>query len=676
MASNLNEYYKSQGKALPSVTERQGVASQAGISNYTGTAEQNASLLGYLTKLPSQSGNNVITSENLTPEKLVTTKPTVPDTNANGMIATVGSLAESNKKALEADQKQYNVESTAYAKALKDFGDQGAFQEKVIKDQGVDVAKNNRNRFLSQIEAEQNSVISRIEEIRKNPRGMTEAGVQQEIDRVQQQSATKLARYGIGLSAASRDYESAANIANRLIESNSDKLKADIESRKFVLDQLGTKLATEKSNALSLELKRIDREDSLIKTAITEATKSANDGFANGEAVSNAVQKLISGEISLSEFDTAIGNFDSQNGILGGKYDITTYATDPKHEQRVQSIYDTIGTISDSNDANEAIKSLSSNSPITGTMVMNASQSYNVDPAAIIAIMQQDSSLGTAGLGVKTKNPGNVGNDDSGRTVTFNSWQEGVNAVGKWLSNHKATNVYRGEFKDTINTVTQATSESQESKRKNAEIIKKAVAEKKYGVAYKQVENTVSKILTGENKTQYDAKRVALPSILDLKEKLLAYKDSGGQTGLLKGTYEKIYNKLGEVKDEKYKALATDLRISLQRYRKDLSGAAFSAQEAKDYESVNPAGTNSLDLNLSIIEGMSDNFKRTIDSTVNTYAGDEVQQLRQISEGTVPPARSLSSVNKFETNSNNPLPFIGVNLGNNDFFGRLSNLGF
>lgn len=52
--TTLNEYYTSQGQALPSVSARQGAAAQAGIQNYTGTAAQNTQLLGYLQSSGSQ----------------------------------------------------------------------------------------------------------------------------------------------------------------------------------------------------------------------------------------------------------------------------------------------------------------------------------------------------------------------------------------------------------------------------------------------------------------------------------------------------------------------------------------------------------------------------------------------------------------------------------------------
>jgi hypothetical protein len=55
----------------------------------------------------------------------------------------------------------------------------------------------------------------------------------------------------------------------------------------------------------------------------------------------------------------------------------------------------------------------------------------------ILAIMQQDSTFGTAGKAVRTKNPGNVGNTDSGATKAFRDWQEGVMAVAQNLAKRK-----------------------------------------------------------------------------------------------------------------------------------------------------------------------------------------------------------------------------------------------
>lgn len=656
MASNLNEYYQSIGQTLPSVSDRTGTATKAGITGYTGTAEQNASLLGYLQKTPNQSGNNVMTSDNLTPEKPIETKPVVPDTSSAGISGGISSLVDTTKANITKEEADYQAKSSDYAKALKDFGDQGTFQEQVYKDQGVDTSKKIRDNFLSQIEQEQKSTADRLDQIRKTFNGTT-GGANAEMERVQRESANRLANYGIGLSAASRDYETASSIATRLIQSNTDKLKADIESRQFVLGQLGTKLATEKSNAFNLQLKQIDKEDNYLKDAIKTATDGAKDGTIDGGTAFDAVKDLTSGKISISQFYTKLGVNNTLGNVNG--YDITSYATDPEHEVKVQSIFDTLGEIKNDEDATSTIKHLAPNSPITGTMIMNSANKYHVDPKVMISLMQQDSSLGTAGLGKKTNNPGNVGNDDAGNIQKFDTVADGVDAVAKWLNNHRSKGIYRGEFEGTLDTVVNAVNGVPEVTRK-AQLanLKKYIANGDYPTAYTQIVNTVANSLPAEQKTQFVAKRDALPSIDALTSKLQAYTAAGGSTGILKGKYEDIAGKLGQVQDQKFKALATDLKIALQQYRHDLSGSAFSTQEASDYASVNPAGSNSLDLNLSLLQGMKDNFKRTVDSTVDGVAGDGAKYIREYAETGRTPQTSNTPAASYSTPSGNSFTII------------------
>ena len=123
----------------------------------------------------------------------------------------------------------------------------------------------------------------------------------------------------------------------------------------------------------------------------------------------------------------------ASKGIVAG-YDIKSYATNPKHEVNVANIYSRIPNISTSASVDEYISKVAKNSPVTGQAVISAAQKYGVDPKMILAIMIEDSSLGTAGKAVKTKNPGNVGNDDTGALRNYASWDDGVMAVAKNLS--------------------------------------------------------------------------------------------------------------------------------------------------------------------------------------------------------------------------------------------------
>lgn len=126
-------------------------------------------------------------------------------------------------------------------------------------------------------------------------------------------------------------------------------------------------------------------------------------------------------------------------GIVAG-YDITNYATDPTHEKKVYDIYQKmqkLGTINDPTSLQAYIQYKVKNSPIKGNDVYDAAKQFGVDPLLVISLMQQDSAIGTTGKAVKTRNPGNVGNTDSGGTQVFKSWRDGVFAVAKNLSKRK-----------------------------------------------------------------------------------------------------------------------------------------------------------------------------------------------------------------------------------------------
>ncbi len=122
-----------------------------------------------------------------------------------------------------------------------------------------------------------------------------------------------------------------------------------------------------------------------------------------------------------------------------GEYDITSYATDPLHEEKIMNILSKMEVMDSSEKIDHYINRKYSSSPVTGEMIVSAASAYNVDARLMMAIMEQDSSFGTAGKAVRTLNPGNVGNDDSGNTRTYESWQEGVTAVAAWLSRHRVS---------------------------------------------------------------------------------------------------------------------------------------------------------------------------------------------------------------------------------------------
>jgi len=153
----------------------------------------------------------------------------------------------------------------------------------------------------------------------------------------------------------------------------------------------------------------------LKSNGLTDDQIDADLGFKKVGSVTNKASKVVAG------------------------YDISSYATDPQHEMKVARIYQSTPAFKSPTDIDMAIRKVAPKSRITGSMIATAANTYGVDPKMVYAMMLQDSSLGTAGMGARNNNPGNIGQfDNLNRPVAgYKTMQDGVNAVAKWLSKKK-----------------------------------------------------------------------------------------------------------------------------------------------------------------------------------------------------------------------------------------------
>lgn len=124
------------------------------------------------------------------------------------------------------------------------------------------------------------------------------------------------------------------------------------------------------------------------------------------------------------------------NYVVDG-IDTKNYATDPNHLSAIKSIIGNLSGINTTQQIDAYIKKVAPKSPVTATMVQNAAAKWGVPAQMILATIQQDSSFGTAGKAVRTNNPGNVGNTDSGAMRAYATVQAGVDAVGQWLAKNQ-----------------------------------------------------------------------------------------------------------------------------------------------------------------------------------------------------------------------------------------------
>jgi len=131
-------------------------------------------------------------------------------------------------------------------------------------------------------------------------------------------------------------------------------------------------------------------------------------------------------------------------------YDLSTYAADPLYLQKITDILQVMPSLDTSQEIDAYINSEAIGSPLSGQMILAAAQQYSVDTRLLCSILELESNFGTAGLAVSTINPGNVGNTGTS-TRTYNSWQDGVAAVAKWLSVHPAAGLSLPKLDSTIN---------------------------------------------------------------------------------------------------------------------------------------------------------------------------------------------------------------------------------
>lgn len=325
-------------------------------------------------------------------------------------------------------------------------------------------------------------------------------------------------------------------------------------------------------------------------------------------------------------FDAGTNTFNVtnvQNGVVGG-YNISSYATDPNHESAVASILNNIGQFNTTQEIDAYIQRVAPGSPITGDMVAKTSEKFGVSWEMLVAMMQQDSNLGTAGKGARTFNPGNVGNDDAGNIRNYGNWQSGVDAVGNWLNKHRANTVDQlpADKQNAINTIVGSGKFTKEQVKNITNTI--ATGEDPFTV----IKNNARNLMPSTIATDVLQLEEAQSQLLSIDALLKEFYDSGGSTDIFKGTYENILNKLGQVNDPRLVNLATQIQVALQAYRNAVSGTAYSVQEGADIASIFPGINKTEGLNTAIMNARIDSMSGRIDSSYRNVIGSVYDQFK------------------------------------------------
>ncbi len=102
---------------------------------------------------------------------------------------------------------------------------------------------------------------------------------------------------------------------------------------------------------------------------------------------------------------------------------------------------------------------------------------------------------------------------------------------------------------------------------------------------------------------------VAIQQLDKIQTLLDNYVSAGGSTNVLKGTEEKIFQKLGSTSNAALASIGNQVKAAIIDYRHAVSGAAFTEAEAKQYESMFPSASNIPELNAALVSSLKDVFQ-------------------------------------------------------------------
>jgi hypothetical protein len=155
-----------------------------------------------------------------------------------------------------------------------------------------------------------------------------------------------------------------------------------------------------------------------------------------------------------------------------------------------------------------------------------------------------------------------------------------------------------------------------------------------------------------DEKKNVTAREEALYAIGIIEDNLYEYISMGGDTGLLTGNVEKFYNNvLKKTKDPIKAELANTISQTIQTYRQQLTGAAFTESEAREYNRLFPSITKSPELNQALINSLKSQYERNMRLFYERQLGSA--GYTKLEDLTGEPIVGTGDLSRFTYNNNN-----------------------
>lgn len=153
---------------------------------------------------------------------------------------------------------------------------------------------------------------------------------------------------------------------------------------------------------------------------------------------------------------------------------------------------------------------------------------------------------------------------------------------------------------------------------------------------FQVIKNNAKNIMGQTLATDLDKAETAKTQLIAIDKSLKDFYAAGGKTGIFSGNYEKVLNKLGEVKDPKVVGLATEIALAMQAYRLAVTGTAASVQEDARIDNVFPGITSGKMLNNARTQATIKSFDTKIDSSYRNTLGSTYDDLKKAEKSVTP----------------------------------------
>lgn len=249
----------------------------------------------------------------------LTVPPTTPQTGAQGTNEYLGSLNQSVKAGADIEaqrtfelQKQKDQGQSDIVNAMKQLGQETALRDQAYVDTGVDTTKQQVDEIGSQIEAEQLAVRRQTDELKKNnPQGLFGGALQDEVNRIERDSASKQADLAIVQNAALRKYSTMKDIADRQVDAKLQPIKTNLEISKLFYEENKDNLTKEQDRMYQEKIKADDRKYAKIESeakALADVKITALKSAAE-QGAPISVQRGIQEAKTAEEAITAAGQY-------------------------------------------------------------------------------------------------------------------------------------------------------------------------------------------------------------------------------------------------------------------------------------------------------------------------------------------------------------------------------